>query len=98
MYAVLQWYTFDPTSSAELTRQIKDECVPPLRQMAGFVACYWLDSGAGAGAALSVFEDQASAAAALALAAKHDPAQLAALVGMREMLTGTVTVYANAGL
>lgn len=98
MYAVMQWYTFDPASSTELNRQIEDGCVPLLRHLPGFVACYWLDSGAGAGASLCAFEDQASASAALALVAKSGPARLAALVGQPEVLAGAVTVFANAGL
>jgi hypothetical protein len=98
MYAVMQRYTFDPTSSSELTRQITDEWVPLLRPLPGFVAYYWLDSGAGVGAALSVFEDQAGAKAALALAADCGPAHLAALVGPLDILTGMITAYANAGL
>jgi hypothetical protein len=98
MYAVLRGYAFDPASSAELKRQMTDECVPLLRHQPGFVACYWLDSGAGAGAWLCAFEDQASAAAALALLADSIPAQLATLAGAPEVLAGAVTVYANAGL
>ena len=98
MYAVLQGYAFDPASSAELKRQITDECVPLLRRMPGFVACYWLDSGTGAGAWLCAFEDQGSAAAALALLADRIPARLAALAGGPEVLAGAVAVYANAGL
>jgi hypothetical protein len=98
MYAVLQQYTFDPTASIELNRQIKDGYVPLLRHLPGFVAYYWLDSGAGTGASLCVFEDRASAAAALGLVADRGSADLAALVGPPEVLTGAVTVYANSGL
>lgn len=98
MYAVIQRYTFDPTSSSELTRQIRDEWVPLLRPLPGFVAYYWLDSGAGMAAALCVFEDQASAEAALALAADDGPTYLAGLVSPPEILTGAITAYANAGL
>ena len=98
MYAVLQWYTFDPATSGELSRQISDACVPLLRQAAGFVAYYWLDRGAGVGASLCAFADKASAAAALALVADRGPACLAALPSAHDMLAGAVEVYANAGL
>jgi len=61
-------------------------------------AYYWLDSGDGTGAALSVFEDQAGADAALDLAAKFLREYLAALVGKPEIIRGEVKVYANCGL
>ena len=98
MYAVLQRYTFDPASSAELNRLIEEACLPLLRRAPGFVAYYWLDSGAGAGASLWAFEDQPSAAAALTLVAGQRPARLAALAGSPEVLAGAVRVYGNAGL
>ena len=98
MYTVIQRHTFDPGSSAALSRNITEMFVPLLRQAPGFVAYYWLDTGAGTGASLCVFEDQASAEAALALAADDGPTYLAGLVSPPEILTGAITAYANAGL
>ena len=95
MYAVLQRYTFDPASSAELNRLIEEACLPLLRRMPGFVAYSWLDSGSGAGASLWAFEDQPSAAAALASITNQ---RLTALAGPPEVLAGAVRVYGNAGL
>src|SRR5262245_8683907 len=69
MYTVIQRHTFDPGSSAALSRNIAERFVPLLRQAPGFVAYYWLDTGAGTGASLCVFEDRVSADAALDLAA-----------------------------
>jgi len=59
--AVIRRYRFDPTSSPEIRRQITQGFLPLLRQTPGFVAYYWLDTGDGVGASLSVFESQAGA-------------------------------------
>src|SRR5215510_13935913 len=98
MYTVIQRHTFDPGSSAALSRNITERFVPLLRQAPGFVAYYWLDTGAGTGASLCVFEDRASADAALDLAAGFIFEHLAALAGMPDVIRGEVGVYANCGL
>jgi hypothetical protein len=98
MYTVIQRYSFDPRLSAALNRNIKEDFVPLLRQAPGFVAYYWLDTGDGTGAALSVFEDQAGADAALNLAADFLREYLASLVGKPDIIRGEVKVYANCGL
>jgi hypothetical protein len=56
MYAVVRQYTFDPANAAEIDRKIKDGFVPLLKSSPGFVAYYWVDTGEGKGASLSVFE------------------------------------------
>ena len=98
MYAVLQRYTFNPDDHAALQQQIADVWVPLLRQLPGFVACYWLDSGAATAVAFCTFEDQASATAALTHMPSLGPASIAGLIGTAEMQSGAIAVYANAGL
>jgi hypothetical protein len=98
MYTVIQQYSFDPRLSSALNRNIKEAFVPLLRQVPGFVAYYWLDTGGGTGASLCVFEDRAGADAALDLAANFLREYLAALVGQPEIIRGEVKVYANCGL
>ena len=98
MYAVIQRYSFNPQSSAALDRRMEQGFVPLLRQVLGFVAYYWLDTGAGTGTSLCVFEDQASAEAALDLAAGFIFEDLATLADMPAVMAGEVRVYANCGL
>jgi len=56
MYAVIRQYPFDPSASAALDRNIREQFVPLLKAMPGFVTYYWLNTGAGA--SLSVFENK----------------------------------------
>jgi hypothetical protein len=56
MYAVIRRYQFDPSASEALDRNLRETLVPLLKDVPGFVTYYWLNSGAGAGASLSVFE------------------------------------------
>ena len=98
MYVVIQRYSFEPQSSAALNRKIEEGFVPLLRQAPGFVAYYWLGTGAGTGASLCVFENQASANATLDLIADFVHEHLAALAGDPSVIRGEVNVYANCGL
>jgi hypothetical protein len=98
VYAVIQPYRLDPRSSAALKRTIEEVFVPLLRQVPGFVAYYWVDTGEGAGASLSVFEDQAGADAAFEQAAGVVFERLATLAGMPDVIRGEVRVYANCGI
>ena len=59
MYAVIRRYQFDPKSSEEISRRIREGFIPLLRKTPGFVAYHWLDTGDGVGASMGVFEDKA---------------------------------------
>jgi hypothetical protein len=98
MHILIQHYAFDPHVSTVVNRSILERLVPLLRTAPGFVAYYWLASGAGSGTSLSVFEDQAAADAALELVAGVVPEQLVALAGKPGVIQGDVKVYANCGL
>jgi hypothetical protein len=58
MHILIQHYAFDPHVSTVGNRSILEHLGPLLRTWPGFVAYYWLASGAGSGTSLSVFEDQ----------------------------------------
>lgn len=60
MYAAVRRYegVADPDEAARL---VDESFVPLLRDVAGFIAYYWLDAGDGVMASLSVYEDQAGA-------------------------------------
>ena len=48
---------------------VREEFVPIIKQAKGFVRYYWLDTGEGEGASVSVFEDKAGADKSVHLAA-----------------------------
>jgi len=68
MYAVIRRYPFDPKSSEEISRHIRESFIPLLRKTPGFVAYHWLDTGDGVGASLSIFNDKAGAEESVRLA------------------------------
>jgi hypothetical protein len=68
MYATVRRYE-GVTDPAEAGRRVDEGFVPLLKEIPGFVAYYWLDSGSGVMASMSVFEDQAGAEASTEKAA-----------------------------
>jgi hypothetical protein len=59
VFAVIRHYHFDPKDAAEIDRRIREDFVPIVKNATGFVRYYWLDTGQGQGASLSVFKDKA---------------------------------------
>ena len=98
MYTLIQQFQYDPQASAALLRVLETGLVPQLRKMPDFVAYYWLDSGAGAGAALCMFEERASAERSLELAAAIVRTYAGAPVGAPAVIGGTVKIHAVCGL
>ena len=95
MYAVVRRYRFDPSNSEEIDRRIKDMFVHLLRKAAGFEAYYWLDTGEGEGASLSVFRDKAGAEESIRIAANFVEQHLATLLGKPEIIQGEVHAHAD---
>jgi hypothetical protein len=98
MHILIQHYVFDPHVSTVVNRSILERLAPLLRTSPGFVAYYWLASGAGSGTSVSVFEDQSAADAALELVADVVHERLAPQAGKPDVIQGEVKVYANCGL
>ena len=61
MYASVRKYQVDPASVSEIRRQVDEEFVPIVSSAPGFIAYYLVDSGSGAIATVSIFENQAGA-------------------------------------
>ena len=61
MFAVIRHYHFNPGDGAGIDRRIREEFVPLVKGAKGFVRYYWLDTGNGEGASLSVYKDKAGA-------------------------------------
>jgi hypothetical protein len=71
MFAVIRHYHFDPKDGAEIARRIREEFVPIVKKAKGFVRYYWLDTGKGEGASVSVFKEKAGADESVHLAADY---------------------------
>ena len=95
MYAVIRRYRFDPNDSEEITNRIRDIFVHLLRKAPSFEAYYWLDTGEGEGASLSVFRDKAGAEESIRLAASFVEQHLATLLGKPEIIEGQIRVRAD---
>ncbi|MDG0816246.1 hypothetical protein [Bdellovibrio svalbardensis] len=61
MYAAIRRYKFDKKNAQELDKKIHDIFVPLIEKAPGFISYYWLDTGHGEGASVSVFVDKAGA-------------------------------------
>jgi hypothetical protein len=79
MYAVVRRYE-GVVHAAETGRRVKDEFVPLLREVPGFVAYYWVNAGGGVMVSTSVFEDQAGEEESTKKAADYVHANLASLL------------------
>ncbi len=79
MYAVIRKYQFAPSDGEEVDRKVREVFVPLVKKAPGFVAYYWLDTGEGTGASLTVFEDQAGAEESVRIAADFVQQHLAGM-------------------
>jgi len=71
MFAVIRHYHFKPQDSAQIDKMIRDDFVPLIKKAKGFIRYYWLDTGKGEGASISVFKDKAGADESIRLAADY---------------------------
>ena len=94
MFAVIRHYHFDKKDSAEIDRLIQEQFVPIIRKAKGFVRYYWLDTGKGEAASVSVFKDKDGADESVALAAEFVRTQLAQLLRQRpEVIEGSIKAH-----
>ena len=94
MYAVIRHYLFKAEDSEKINQLIQDEFVPLLRKANGFVSYNWLDTGAGEGASLSVFQDKAGADESIRLAADFVKTSMSELLSQKpEVIEGPVKAH-----
>ena len=94
MFAVVRHYHFDKKNSAEIDKLVHDQFVPLIRKAPGFVRYYWLDSGNGEGASLSVFKDKAGAEESVRLAAGFVKDHMSKLLTQKpEVIEGPVKAH-----
>ena len=94
MFAVIRHYHFDRKEGAEIDRRIREEFVPLVKSAKGFVRYYWLDTGDGEGASLSVYKDKAGADESVRLAAGYVKEHLSKLLTQKpEVIEGPVKAH-----
>lgn len=94
MYAVIRHYHFKPEDGKKIDQVVKEGFVPLLKKAKGFVRYYWLDTGNGEGASLSVFQDKAGADESIIIAADFVKANLAELLTQKpEIIEGAVKAH-----
>jgi hypothetical protein len=94
MFAVMRHYHFDPKNGAEIDRQIREGFVPLIKKAKGFVRYYWLDTGEGVGASISVYKDKAGADESVRLAAQFVRDHMSKLLTQKpEIIEGPVTAH-----
>ena len=94
MYAVIRRYQFDPSASEEVDHQVRETLVPLLKDVPGFVTYYWLNSGEGVGASLSVFDSKEGAEESVRVAVTFAQRHLADITSKPEILKGEVQAHA----
>src|SRR5207237_1351358 len=99
MFAVIRHYHFNPKDGAEIDRRIHEDFVPIVKKAKGFVRYYWLDTGKGEGASVSVFEDKAGADESVRLAADYVQEHLSKfIIQKHEMIGGVRQLYRVSGV
>jgi len=94
MFAVVRHYHFKPEDGEKIDKIVKEGFVPLLKKAKGFIRYYWLDTGNGEGASLSVFKDKAGADESVRLAADFVKANLAQMLNQKpEVIEGPVKAH-----
>ena len=94
MYAAIRHYRFEPKNGPEIDRRIREAFVPLLKKQRGFVRYYWLDTGKGEGASISVFVNREGADESIEIAAEFSKTHMAGLVTQKpEVIEGPVRAH-----
>ena len=94
MFAVIRHYHFKPEDGNKIDQVIQEGFVPLIKKAKGFVRYYWLDTGKGEGASLSVFKDKAGAEESVQLAADFVKKSMAELLTQKpEVIEGPIKAH-----
>lgn len=94
MYAMIRKYQFEQRNRGEIDRKVREGFVPLLKKAPGFVAYYWLDTGEGSGASLTVFQDKAGAEESVGIASNFVRQHLAGVtISSPEIIQGEVQAH-----
>lgn len=91
MYGAIR--TYRVTDVGELTTRVRDEFIPLVRDIPGFVGYYVLDSGGGTVSSITICEDPAGVEASTARAKEWVQERLSSLIESGpEIMTGEIIV------
>ena len=94
MFAAVRHYHFKPEDGEKIDKLIQESFVPLIKKAKGFVRYYWLDSGNGEGASLSVFQDKAGADESIRIAADYVKTHLSKYITQKpEVVEGPVKAH-----
>jgi hypothetical protein len=94
MFAVIRHYHFKPEDGKKIDQMVQEGFVPLLKKANGFVRYYWLDTGAGEGVSLSVFQDKAGADESVLLAADFVKTNMSEFLSQKpEVIEGPVKAH-----
>jgi len=94
MFAVIRHYRFKPEDGKKIDQLVREGFVPLIKQAKGFVRYYWLDTGAGEGVSLSVFQDKAGADESVLLAADFVKTNMSELLTQKpEVIEGPIKAH-----
>ena len=95
MYASVRRYQADPEAIAEVIRRARDDFVPIVRYIPGFVGYYVIDAGDGVAVSISIFDSEEAALQSNQNAADWVKGNLSALLpNPPEITAGPVAVHA----
>ena len=94
MFAVIRHYHFKPEDGKKIDQLIQEGFVPLIKKANGFVRYYWLDTGEGEGASLSVFKDKAGADESIRIASEYVKEHLSKYITQKpEVIEGPVKAH-----
>jgi hypothetical protein len=94
MFAAVRHYHFKPEDGEKIDKLVQEGFVPLLKKAKGFIRYYWIDTGNGEGASLSVFKDKAGADESIHLAADFVKEHLAKHLNQKpEIIEGPVKAH-----
>ena len=94
MFAVVRHYHFKPEDGKKIDQLVQEGFVHLIKKARGFVRYYWLDTGSGEGASLSVFRDKAGADESVLLAADFVKTNMSEfLIQKPEVIEGPVKAH-----
>jgi hypothetical protein len=94
MFAVVRHYHFKPEDGKKIDQLVQEGFVPLIKKAKGFVRYYWLDTGSGEGASMSVFRDKAGADESVVLAADFVKKNMSEfLIQKPEVIEGPVKAH-----
>ena len=94
MFAVVRHYHFKPEDGEKIDKLVREDFVPLIKKAKGFIRYYWLDTGNGEGASLSVFKDKAGADESIHLAADYVKEHLSKYITQKpEVIEGPVQAH-----